>query len=163
MKPIEDPIEVQVLERLNEEGPDDLFICCASFEERCLSSILKFADNFQARFSVIFIIEEPLYEKEVGDHLRKLQIELAKKTIERVLVISCQRQNPMDGLSQFKDIWKHYRLNSLASPFITIDISGFTKIYILEILHYLLIELSLGIPASFIQPRNIRQTNLLRG
>lgn len=146
MDPIEEPIEVKVLERLNDEGPDDLFICCASFEKRCLSAVSKFADNFQTRFAVIFVIEEPLYENEVGEHLRELRLKLSERTIEQILVISCQRQNPMDGLTQFKDIWKYYQLISSGHPFVTIDISGFTKIYILELLHYLVAELNMRIP-----------------
>jgi len=163
MKAIKEPIKVGSLKRLNEDGPDDFFICCASFEDRCLSSISKLADDFQTRFSVIFVIEEPLYEKEVGDHLRKLRLELSERTIERVLVISCQRQNPMDGLTQFKDIWKNCQLKGSGPPFITIDISGFTKIYLLELLHYLVTKLKLGIPRIIHTTQDYRPTKLTRG
>ncbi|GAI52525.1 unnamed protein product, partial [marine sediment metagenome] len=129
MKSIEEPIKVEYLTRSNENGPDDLFICCASFEDRSISSISKMADDFQTKFSVIFVIEEPLYEEEVSENLRKLQMELSKKTTEQVLVISSQRQNPMDGLTQFDKMWKQFcHFTGSGSPFITIDISGFTKI-----------------------------------
>jgi len=33
MKVHEEPIEIENLIRLNEYGPDDLFVCCASFED----------------------------------------------------------------------------------------------------------------------------------
>jgi len=163
MKAIEEPINVEVLERLNEEGSDDLFICCASFEERCLSSVSKLADDFRTRFSVIFVIEEPLYEEEVSEHLCKLQIELSERTTERVLVISCQRQNPTDGLTQFKDMWQYYQLTSSRHPFVTIDISGFTKIYILELLHYLVVELNLSIPRIIHTTQRYSPNKLTKG
>ncbi len=163
MKAIKEPIEVECLTRFNENGPDDLFICCASFEDRCISSVSKMADDFRTRFSVIFLIEEPLYEEEINEHLRKLQIELSKRTIERVLIISCQRQNPMDGLTQFKDIWKYYQLKGSEPPFITIDISGFTKIYLLELLHYLVTKLNLGIPRIIHTTQDYRPTKLTKG
>lgn len=142
-----EPIEIEFLTNLNKNGPDDLFICCASFEGRCVSSILKMADDFLTKFSVIFVIEEPLYNKEVEENLSKLQRELSLKTTERVLAISCQRRNPLDGLTQFKEMWK-YMSNSidLENPKVTIDISGLTKIYLLELLHYLVIGLNLGMP-----------------
>ena len=34
MKTSEEPIEIEYLTKLNEYGPDDLFACCASFEDR---------------------------------------------------------------------------------------------------------------------------------
>lgn len=147
MKAIKEPIDVEPLTSLNEDGLDDLFICCASFEDRCISAASKMADDFRTRFSVIFAIEEPLYEEEVRENLRKLQIDLSTRTTERVLTILCQRQNPMDGLTQFKEIWKYiYHSMGSTSPYITIDISGLTKIYLLELLHYLVIRLNLEIP-----------------
>jgi len=34
MKTSEEPIEIEYLTKLNEYSPDDLFVCCASFEDR---------------------------------------------------------------------------------------------------------------------------------
>ena len=147
MKEIREPIEVELLTSLNENGLDDFFICCSSFEERCVSSVSKLASDFRTKFSVIFVIEEPLYEEEVRENLRKLQFELSKRTTERVFTISCQRQIPMDGINQFKEIWKQIGHSIVSeSLYITIDISGLTKIYLLELLHYLVVGLHLNIP-----------------
>ncbi len=163
MKITEEPIEVERLTRLNEYGPDDLFICCASFEDRCLSSASKMGIDYRTNFAIIFVIEEPLYKKQVDTNLYRLQSELGKRTSKGIFVISCQKENPIDGVSQLKNIWKQCKPRNLEEPFITIDISGFTKIYLLELLHYLVIELNLGIPRLFTQHRRTYQLNLLGG
>ena len=63
MKVTEEPTEVERLTRLNEFGPDDLFICCASFEERCLASVSKMGIDYRTNYAVIFVIEEQLYKQ----------------------------------------------------------------------------------------------------
>jgi len=141
-----EPVAIERLTRLNESGPDDLFICCASFEDRCLSSISKMKVDFRTRFAVIFVIEEPLYKKQVDDHKFRLQAELARRSTEGAFIISCRRDDPADGLNQFKQTWKKCQPGCSAESFITIDISGFTKIYLLELLHYLVTELELPLP-----------------
>ena len=143
MKTAEEPIEVERLARLNEYGPDDLFICCASFEDRCLSGTLRMSVDFRIRFAIVFVIEEPLYKKQTDTNLFRLQSELAKRTAEGIFVISCQRENPIDGITQLKNIWNRCKPRNIEEPFITIDISSFTKIYLLELLHYLVIEMNL--------------------
>jgi hypothetical protein len=146
MKTVDEPIKVERLTRLNEFGPDDLFICCASFEERCVSSALRMGADFRTRFAVVFVIEEPVYKKQVDTNMYRLQSELGKKTGEGIFIISCQRDNPIDGVNQLKNIWEKCKPKNSEEPFITVDISGFTKIYLLELFHYLVIEMNLGIP-----------------
>ena len=163
MKTAEEPIEIERLARLNEYGPDDLFICCASFEERCLSSTLRMGIDFRTRFAVIFVIEESFYKKQVDNNLFRLQGELGKRTTEGIFVISCQRQTPIDGITQLKNIWGQCQPRDAEEPFITIDISGFTKIYLLELLHYLIIELNLGIPRLLHTTQTYLPTKLTRG
>ena len=163
MRVHDEPIEILHLTRLNEYGPDDLFICCASFEDRCLQSALKMGVGFRVRFSVIFVIEEPFYKKQVDTNLFKLQAELGKRTSEGVFVIRCQRDNPIEGISQLKSIWSRCKPKDPDEPSITIDISGFTKIYLLELLHYLVAELNLGIPRVLHTTQTYLPTKLTRG
>ncbi len=163
MKTIGEPTEIERLTRLDEFGPDDLFICCASFEDRCISSTLKMGADFRVRFAVVFVIEEPLYKKQVDSNLFRLQSELGKRTSEGVFVISCQRENPIDGLIQLKNIWGRCKPKDSEEPSITIDISGFTKIYLLELLYYLVIELNLGIPRIIHTVQAYSPTKLTRG
>jgi len=163
MRAASEPIEIEHLIKLNEYGPDDLFICCASFEERCLSSILIMGTDFRVRFAVIFVIEEPLYKKEVDTNLFRLQSELGKRTTEGIFVITCQKRNPMEGVAQLKSIWKQCKPKNPEEPFITLDISGFTKIYLLGLLHYLVNELNMGIPRLLHTTQTYLPTKLTRG
>ena len=163
MKTHDELIEIEHLTRLNEYGPDDLFICCASFEERCVSSALKMGVGYRVRFSVIFVIEEPFYKKQVDTNLFNLQTELGKRTAEGVFVIKCQRDDPIEGVNQLKNVWGRCKPKDPDEPFITIDISGFTKIYLLELLHYLVAELNLGIPRILHTTQTYSPTKLTRG
>ncbi len=163
MKTASEPIEVERLGKLNEYGPDDLFICCASFEERCISGALKMGADFRTRFAVIFLIEEPFYKKQIDTNLFRLQSELVRRTGEGIFIISCQRENPIDGINQLKNIWAKCKPKNSEEPFLTIDISGFTKIYLLELLHYLVIELNLGIPRIIHTAQTYLPTKLTRG
>jgi len=163
MRAADEPIKVEHLTRLNEYGPDDLFICCASFEDRCLSSTSRMGIDYRTNFAIIFVIEEPLYKKQVDTNLYRLQRELGKRTSKGTFVISCQKENPIDGVSQLKNIWKQCKPRNLEEPFVTIDISGFTKIYLLELLHYLVIELNLGIPRLLHTTQTYLPTKLTRG
>jgi len=163
MRAIQEPVEVEHLTRLNQYGPDDLFICCASFEDRCFSSALRMSAGFRVRFTVIFVIEEPLYKKQVDANLYRLQAELGKRTAEGVFVIRCLRDDPIDGISQLKNIWGRCQPKDSDEPFITIDISGFTKIYLLELLYYLVAEQNLGIPRLLHTTQAYSPTRLTHG
>ncbi|MFC1901501.1 hypothetical protein ACFLX3_01030 [Chloroflexota bacterium] len=163
MKAVTEPAEIKSLSRINEHGPDDLFICCASFEERCLSSAAKMGVDFVTKFAVIFVVEEPLYRKQVEQNMFRLQTELRKKATEGIFVISCQRENPLEGINQLEDVLKQCQLKSSGGPYITVDISGFTKIYLLELLHYLVTEKNLGIPRLLHTTQRYLPTKLTRG
>jgi len=163
MKTPAEPTQVEHLTRLNEYGPDDLFICCASFEDRSVSSVSKMGVDFRTSFAVIFVVEEPLYKKQIDNNLFKLQNELRKRTTEGIFVISCQRESPVDGIGQLKNIWEQCKPRNPEEPFITVDISGFTKIYLLELLHYLVVELNLGIPRLLHTTQKYLPSKLTRG
>ena len=139
-------VEVDNLTRVNEYGPDDLFICCASFEQRCLSSALRMSVNYRTNFSIIFVIEDSLDKKQADTNLNSLKSMLGARSSKGIFVISCGRDSPNEGISQLKHIWDQCRPRDNENSFITIDISGFTKIYLLQLLHYLVIELKLGLP-----------------
>ncbi len=163
MKAITEPTEIKSLTRLNEHGPDDLFICCASFEERCLSSTATMGTDFLTKFAVIFVFEEPPYNKQVEHNMFLLQTELRKKTTEGVFVISCQRENPLEGINQLENVLRQCKLKTDGGPFITVDISGFTKIYLLGLLHYLVIDKDLGIPRLLHTTQRYLPTKLTQG
>ncbi len=158
-----EPAEIKSLPRLNEQGPDDLFICCASFEERCLSSAGTMGVDFLTRYAVIFMVEDPEFKQEIEHNMYRLQTELRKKTTEGVFVVTCQRGNPVEGVNQLSNILKQCKLDTDNSPFITIDISGFTKLYLLELLNYLVNERKLGMPRILHTTQKYLPTRLTRG
>lgn len=163
MEAVTEPAEIKSLTRLNEHGPDDLFICCASFEERCLSSTAKMGVDFLSKFAIIFALEEPAYQKQLEHNMFRLQTELRKKTTEGIFVISCQRENPLEGINQMEGVLRQCKLKTDGGPYITVDISGFTKIYLLELLHYLAIDKSFGIPRLLHTTQRYLPTKLTRG
>ncbi|MCK4825730.1 hypothetical protein KA005_58825, partial [bacterium] len=48
-------------------SPDDIFICCASWEERCLGTLHMFTD-YRFRNGYIFVYDDPNEQRE--HHLR---------------------------------------------------------------------------------------------
>lgn len=163
MRAVDEPIEITELTRLNEYGPDDVFICCASFEDRCLSSAQKMVTNYRVRYSVIFVIDEPRHQQLVDSNLYKIQSLLARRTSEGVFVIRCLRDDPIDGITQLKNIWKKCKPKDTDEPFITVDISGFTKIYLFGLFHYIVAELNLGLPRILHTTQTYAPTRLTQG
>jgi hypothetical protein len=163
MSIVMEPTEITSLPRLNEKGPDDLFICCASFEERCLSSAGAMGVDFITRYAVIFMVEDPQFKQEIEHNMYRMQTELRNKTTEGVFVITCQRSNPIEGVSQLENILKQCRMNTDTGPFITVDISGFTKLYLLELLNYLVEEKKMGMPRIIHTTQKYLPTRLTRG
>jgi len=139
-------VEIEHLNKINEYGPDDLFICCASFEQRSLSAALKMSSGFRTKFSIIFVIEDSLDKKQAEDNLNSLKSLLAARSSKGIFVISCNRDSPNEGMAQLKGIWRQCKPQDDENPFITVDISGFTKIYLLQLLHFLVVEQKLGLP-----------------
>jgi len=93
----------------------------------------------------------------------KLQADLGRRTSEGVFVIRCQRDNPIEGISQLKSIWSRCHPKDIDDSYVTIDISGFTKIYLLELLYFLVAEQNLGIPRIIHTTQSYSPTKLTRG
>jgi len=163
MNTVTEPTEITSLHRLNDTGPDDLFICCASFEERCLSSAGTMGVDFLTKYAVIFMVEDPEFKQEIEHNMYRLQTELRNKTTEGVFVVTCQRGNPVEGVNQLGNILKQCKLDNDDGPFITIDISGFTKLYLLELLNYLVEEKKLGMPRILHTTQKYLPSRLTRG
>lgn len=160
---LEQPLEIERLNRLNEFGPDDLFVCCASFEQRCLSGPLKLDHNYRTNFSIIFVIDEILYKKQVESNLNNLKSILGSKSSQGVFIISCLRDSPVDAIAQLSNIWNQCKPRETDSAFITIDISGFTKIYLLQLLNFLVIDHKLGLPRMIHTTQTYLPTKLTKG
>jgi hypothetical protein len=92
-----------------------------------------------------------------------LQTFLSRRTAEGVFVIKCQRDDPVDSINQLKNIWQRCRPKDSDEPYITVDISGFTKVYLLGLLHFLVAELNLGIPRILHTTQTYAPSRLTQG
>jgi len=163
MNPPAEPAVLTTLPRLNPKGPDDIFICCASFEERSLSSPALMGGQFVQKYAVIFDVEGQDYQKQVEKNRLRLQQELRKKTTEGIFIVTCTRENPVDGIRQIGDILKQCKLDPPPGPYVTVDISSFTKIYLLELLSYMDNELGWPLPRLLHTTQKYLPTRLTRG
>ena len=116
--------------------PDDFFITCVSFEERCLGAIRKF-NNYLSDKVIIFKFEE---ENQVRE---RRFLEMEGLLTEKQLKDKCQKivvKHGMttDGILQLHNYCKDSNLfSSYRSPSVTIDITTFTKELLFEVLFYL--------------------------
>ena len=119
--------EIRKVRSYHTTRADDIFICCASFEERCLGTISRF-HNYKCRHAYIIEYEEPNEQREVN--LREMERRL--KTVcfsERV------RASEGDPLPAVAKLAQDIRLRRTeADGVITIDISTFTKRHLLLLL-----------------------------
>ena len=158
-----EPRELKELPKINGNGPDDFFICSASFEERCLSATRIMGKDFRTKFAIIFMAEDAAHKREIENNFYQLQAELNKRTSEGIFVITCQRDNATEGVNQLKEIWKKCTPKCADKPYITLDISGFSKIYILQLLNYIVNQLKLEIPRLIHTTQTYTPTKLTKG
>ena len=163
MKSAGEPIPINQIERMNEYGSDDLFICCAGFEARCSTAASKLSPSYRTKYSIIFQIDDSFFNKEVEANRARLQAILSQHTVEGVYVINCNRDNPNDAIAQLKNIWNRVKPKDPEEPYITLDISGITKIYLLQLLYFIVAEQCLGLPRLLHTTQSYAATRLTRG
>lgn len=122
------------IETIDDSVPDDFFITCASFEERCKTSVAKLADSYCCNSALVFRYSGSHKKSDtlVEDHLEFLKSHLeARCTVPRRLeLIRCIREDPLDGFVKLEDALQ-LKGKPLEGKRVTIDISTFTKEYIM--------------------------------
>lgn len=109
-------------------SPDDIFICCASWEERCLGTLHMFTD-YRFRNGYIFVYDDLNEQRE--HHLKEMRTILsAAGSFDE---ISTSKDNPIPAVSQLKDALIGLNLTH-GRGVITIDITTFTKRHLLLLL-----------------------------
>ena len=111
--------------------PDDVFICCASFEERCLGTLRRF-DNYQYNQGYVFVYDEPDERRE--HHLQEMERILRSTGPFRR--ISASENNPVPSIAQLGQELRQLNLIP-ANSIITLDITTFTKRHLLLLLMHL--------------------------
>jgi hypothetical protein len=113
--------------------PDDLFITCASFEERCLASARKLEEG-GCDTIILYKFMEPNTKREML--VQKMQEYFKSKKASKLLQIDVNHNKTSRGVLDFHHLcqannWLSKDLN------ITLDITTFTKSLLLELLFYL--------------------------
>jgi len=128
-----------------EQTPDDLFISCASFEKRCMGILQgHFAKDYTARFGCLFKYESNReenykFEEDKNANYEQMRSLLSSNITDILSSVICYRKEVLDGLSQFAVLWETLWKPS-GCKIVTIDITTFTKLYMLEILHFLMVR-----------------------
>lgn len=120
-----------------EEGKaDDLFICCVSFEKRCVNSTDILRDKTKIRNAAIVRFEGKdrfeLREENQRETLHNLKKHMEKESEPEVLW--CDKADPLDGILNLEEFLKNIQEEPKR---ITIDITAFTKQYLLVLLYFL--------------------------
>jgi len=121
--------EIQSLETCRKETPDDVFICCASFEERCLGSIRLFS-NYRHCNSFLFVYDEPDEKREI--HLHEMKQRL--NAHGNMTIISASEGDPAPSVATLGNYLRGLTLKK-ENCVITMDISTFTKRHLLLLLN----------------------------
>jgi hypothetical protein len=159
---------VQEISSFVTNEPDDLFIACNSFEERCLGVATGLAPNFRTRFSCIFRYEQNADEAQEFEQDRKVNFQritetLKGKTADLTFPIYCNRQEVWDGIGQFQQLYESF-LKDQNCKKITIDITCFTKLYLFELLYFFVETVGIrNIRMAYNQPLSYGVAKLTKG
>ena len=122
------------IDTIDHNMPDSIFLSAVSFEERCLNSSRLLSDNYVTDEFILIRYRGADNEYKRNTHqnelVKNLGSHLARK--ERGTVIHCDRDDPVDGLVKLKEVLKN---RDLSEGRITIDITTFTKQYLLVLLN----------------------------
>jgi hypothetical protein len=120
--------------RLVEENTDEIFIVCASFEDRTTAVVDSFSEGYKVSASFICKYDEKNRTVLRDQNFEKLKNALLQRS-RSVIPIICDHHDPLDGLSKFRDLCRS-RGVVLEGKNITIDITTFTKQYLLVLLRF---------------------------
>ena len=114
---------------------DDVFIVCASFEERTTAVVEKLDRRYTVANSFVF-----KYDEKNRTNLRDIKFKKLMNTLrehsESVFPIICDHHNSQEGIFKFKNLCEN-RSIELKNKKITIDITTFTKQYLLVLLKFI--------------------------
>jgi hypothetical protein len=132
---------------IKDSAPDDIFITCESFEDRCIGSVLRLK-HYQTRMSIIFQFLSRTKgvggERKREDNRKFLVDSMTKSSIDaKPELLHVDPYNPLDLLLRFDECLESRGIR-LRNAKITVDISCFTKIQLLFLIKYLRSKISDG-------------------
>lgn len=118
-----------------ENEKDDIFIVCTSFEDRTTAVVKKLSEKYHVEYSFVF-----KYDEQNRTNLREEKfntlINILSKHSENIFPIICDHHDPMDGVFKLKSMCKNNSIE-FKNKNITIDITTFTKQYLLVLLKFI--------------------------
>jgi hypothetical protein len=114
---------------------DDIFIACASFEDRTTGVVEKLSEDYRVTNSFVFKYDEKNRTNLRDINFNKLMNTLIKHS-EKVFPIICNHHDPLDGIFKFGNLCKNNSID-LKNKNITIDITTFTKQYLLVLFKFI--------------------------
>lgn len=118
-----------------ENNKDDIFIVCASFEDRTTAVVNKFSKKYKVTTSFIFKYDEPNLTNLRDANFNKLMETLSVHS-DNVLPVICNHHDPLDGVFKLK-ILCEYKSLDFENKNVTIDITTFTKQYLLVLFKFI--------------------------
>lgn len=123
----------QNIDTIDRDKPDSIFLSAVSFEKRCVNSSRHLSDSYVTEELILV-----RYRGAEKDHKRNAhQNELLKNLgshlgpKEKTTVVHCDKDDAIDGLVKLKEVLRN---RDLSQAKITIDITTFTKQYLLVLL-----------------------------
>jgi len=114
---------------------DDVFIVCSSFEERTTAVAERMGEKYRVENSFVF-----KYDEKNRTNLRELNfnklVNILTQHTDKILPIICDHHDPLDGILKFTKLCNEQSIE-LKNKNITVDITTFTKQYLLVLLKYL--------------------------
>ena len=120
--------EVYEINNYTVDKPEDIFICCASFEDRCLGFLNK-TEEYKFRQGYVFVYDEP-------DEKREHNLKIMQENIVTYGPYEIIESSESDPVPSIANLINKIKTNNLdpQNSIITIDISTFTKKHLLLIL-----------------------------
>lgn len=125
--------KTQSINTINHDMTDSIFLSAVSFEERCVNSSRLLSNNYATEEFILIRYrgmdndyKRNKYQNEIINNLRSHIGQEEKGT-----VIYCDKNDPIDGLIKLKESFKE---RDLSKGRITVDITTFTKQYLLVLL-----------------------------
>jgi len=136
----------------NPSGGDDIFIVCASFEDRTIAVTERMAENIRVENTIIFKYDEKNRTSYRDINFEKLKNKLLNRS-KIIYPIICNHHDPLDGIMKFKDLTEQKKIN-LENKNVFIDMTTFTKQYILVLFKFIESKKPHSVRIFYAEPQN---------
>ncbi len=114
---------------------EEVFIACASFEDRTTAVADRLSQKYKASTSFICKYDERSKTSRRDKNFHKLSSKISQHS-NNVLPVICNHHDPLDGISKFRAICQNTKM-SFNGKNISVDVTTFTKQYLLVLLKFL--------------------------